>query len=413
MQSKTKPIHNMEKNEVYIGDCTEQLRRIPSESVDLVYMDPPFFTQRKHSLSNRNASKKYEFDDSWTSMEDYLALIGGCLRECKRILRPTGSVFLHCDRSASHHLRIALDEIFGTKNFQSEIIWAYKRWSNSKRGLLNGHQTIYFYSKSKAFKFNPVYKGYAPSTNVDQILQARERNRNGKSVYKKDKDGNIVLGKEKRGVPLSDVWEIPSLNPKAKERVGYPTQKPVLLLRQVLELGTDPGDLVVDPFCGSGTTLVAARSLDREFIGIDISEDAVKLARQRLDEMIITESALFDKGHEKYLQKSEDELALLRSIGAIPVQRNKGIDGFLKEHYQGKPVPVKIQTPFESLNDARDLLDKATARKGYALRILIQTKPDSGQDRLFEVSNDIQVIKSPSLLVQTIKHRIGSLKMMK
>ena len=129
---------------------------------------------------------------------------------------------------------------------------------------MNAHQTIYFYSKSKDFKFNTIYKAYAPTTNIDQILQDRQRTKNGKSVYKKDKNGNVVLGKEKRGVPLSDVWEIPYLNPKAKERVGYPTQKPVLLLQQILEIATDEDDLVVDPFNGSGTTCVAAKSMNKK-----------------------------------------------------------------------------------------------------------------------------------------------------
>jgi site-specific DNA-methyltransferase (adenine-specific) len=138
-----------------------------------------------------------------------------------------------------------MDKVFGRENFQSEIIWSYKRWSNAKKGLLNAHQVIFFYSKTKNFKFNTLYTDYSATTNLDQILQDRERDENGKSVYKKDENGNVVLGKEKKGVPLSDVWEIPYLNPKAKERTGYPTQKPVLLLNQILNIVTHEGDLVV------------------------------------------------------------------------------------------------------------------------------------------------------------------------
>jgi site-specific DNA-methyltransferase (adenine-specific) len=396
----------MKVNEIYLGNCIDILKGVKKESVDLVYMDPPFFTQRKHSLSTRDESKKYEFDDSWDSIEDYLEMIEGCLTECKRVLKSTGSIFLHCDKAASHNLRVSLDKVFGNKNFQSEIIWSYKRWSNSKKGLLNAHQTIYFYSKSKDFKFNPVFKDYAPTTNIDQILQDRQRTKNGKSVYKKDENGNVVLGKEKKGVPLSDVWEIPYLNPKAKERVGYPTQKPVLLLQQILEITTNEGDLVIDPFNGSGTTCVAAKSMNRNFIGIDMSSDAVELAKQRLEEMIITESALLEKGVDEYNQKNEDELALLKSIDAIPVQRNSGIDGFLKEHYKGKPVPVKIQSTCESLNDAKEKLERSSANRGYELKILIQTKVESGTDRLFEIISDIQIVKSPKLLADELKNKI-------
>lgn len=132
-------------------------------------------------------------------------MIEKCLIECKRVLKKLVIFFLHCDKSASHHLRILLDKIFFPENFTSEIIWSYKRWSNSKKGLLNSHQTIYFYSKTDNFKFNIIYTDYSPTTNIDQIWQLREKNSYGKSVYKKDKNGNIIIAQEKKGVPLSDV----------------------------------------------------------------------------------------------------------------------------------------------------------------------------------------------------------------
>ena len=290
--------HLMKVDQILHGDAVASLKDLPDNSADLVYFDPPFFSQKSHTLSNKGAEKTFTFDDCWDSLESYLNLIRSVLRESKRALRDTGSVFLHCDRSASHHIRVLMDEVFGTENFQSEIIWSYKRWSNSKKGLLNAHQSIYFYSKTSDFKFNRSFTSYSATTNVDQILQARERDQNGKAVYKRDSDGNVVLGKEKKGVPLSDVWEIPYLNPKAKERVGYPTQKPVSLLKQIIELTTDEGDLVIDPFCGSGTTCVAAKSVGRSFVGIDVSEDAVRLSMQRLEEMIISESRLLEVGKE-------------------------------------------------------------------------------------------------------------------
>lgn len=358
-------------------------------------------------LLKEDESRKYEFDDIWNSIEDYLSLIESCLIECHRILKDTGSIFLHCDKTASHHLRVLLDKVFGSKNFNSEIIWSYKRWSNSKKGLLNVHQTIYFYSKSRNFKFNTIYRNYAATTNIDQILQDRMRTKNGKSIYKKDVSGVVVFGKEKKGVPLSDVWEIPYLNPKAKERVGYPTQKPVLLLKQIIEIVTDEGDLVIDPFNGSGTTCVAAKLLNRNFIGIDASKDAVDLAEQRLKDMIVTESALLQNGEGDYHVKSGDELALLESIGAIPVQRNKGIDGFLKEHFEGSPVPIKIQSKYESLSDAKEKLERACFNNRYILKIVIQTKEEKSNDRLFEYLSHIRIIKSPKLLaVELTKHYV-------
>lgn len=386
----------METNKIYHGNCIEKLKEIETNKVDLVYFDPPFFTQRKHSLTNKDNSKTYEFEDKYNSMEEYLELIENVLHESKRVLKSTGSVFLHCDKTASHNIRVVMDKVLGRENFQSEIIWSYKRWSNAKKGLLNAHQVIFFYSKTQDFKFNTLYTDYSATTNLDQILQDRERDENGKSVYKKDENGNVILGKEKKGVPLSDVWEIPYLNPKAKERTGYPTQKPVLLLNQILNIVTDEGDLVVDPFCGSGTTCVAAKSLKRQFIGIDISKDAVELANSRLTDMVISESNLLNKGASEYQEKTEKELAILQNINAFPVQRNRGIDGFLKEHYEGMPVPVKIQGEYETIEDAIEKLEKSSFGKDYKMKILIQTK-ETGMSRLFGIESDVTIIKSLDL----------------
>jgi len=386
----------METNKIYHGNCVEKLKEIEANKVDLIYFDPPFFTQRKHSLKNKDNSKTYEFDDKYNSIEEYLELVENVLVQSKRVLKNTGSVFLHCDKTASHNIRAVMDKVFGRENFQSEIIWSYKRWSNAKKGLLNAHQVIFFYSKTQDFKFNTLYTDYSATTNLDQILQDRERNENGKSVYKKDENGNVILGKEKKGVPLSDVWEIPYLNPKAKERTGYPTQKPVLLLNQILNIVTDEGDLVVDPFCGSGTTCVSAKSLKRQFIGIDISKDAVELANSRLEEMVISESNLLNKGTNEYQEKTEKELAILQNINAFPVQRNSGIDGFLKDHFEGMPVPVKIQGEYETIEDAIEKLEKASYGKDYKMKILIQTR-ETRISRLFGFESDVTIMKSLEL----------------
>src|SRR5438445_675121 len=154
----------METNRIILGDCLIRLRELDAETVDLVYLDPPFFTQRNHSLTPRDNSRTYEFPDTHKSIDDYVQLIGTALEQCKVLLKATGSVFVHCDRTASHYVRFALDAIFGKENFQSEIIWSYKRWSNSRRGLLNSHQTIFFFSKTSSFKFNTLYTDYAATT---------------------------------------------------------------------------------------------------------------------------------------------------------------------------------------------------------------------------------------------------------
>lgn len=402
----------METNKILHGNCVEKLKVIEANKVDLVYFDPPFFTQRKHTLSNKDNSKTYEFDDKYESLNDYLSLIKNVLKQSKRVLKNTGSVFLHCDKTASHNIRVVLDEVFGRENFQSEIIWSYKRWSNAKKGLLNSHQVIFFYSKTQDFKFNTIYTEYSATTNLDQILQDRERNENGKSVYKRDVNGNPILGKEKKGVPLSDVWEIPYLNPKAKERTGYPTQKPVLLLNQILKIATNEGDLVLDPFCGSGTTCLSAKLLKRDYIGIDISADAVELTNSRLEDMIISQSNLLTKGANEYFEKTEKELAILQNINAFPVQRNIGIDGFLKEHCEGLPVPVKIQGEYETIEDAIEKLERASFGKYYNMKIVIQTK-DCGISRLFDFQTDVVILKSLELQTKELTKNNERLTMAK
>lgn len=362
------------ENHVLIhGDCLTGLKEIEEESADLVYLDPPFFTRKRQSLKTRDNSKEYSFEDTWESIEEYVRYMEKRLEECRRILKSSGSVFLHCDRSASHHLRVALDDVFGDRNFRSEIVWAYRRWSNAKKGLLNRHQVIHFYSKTPDFKFNPVYESYSPTTNIDQIFQKRTRNKHGRTTYKKTDDGNFELTEGKKGVPLSDVWEIPYLNPKARERAGYPSQKPVVLLERIIKLVTDEGDTVVDPFCGSGTTLVAAKLLNRKFAGIDISEDAIELTRRRLENPVKSESKLPENGKGAHLSQDNRIMEILNEIEAVPVRRNRGIDGFLRIDGKMRPVPVRIQRTRETVEDAANRLLNASRRNGFATKILIRT----------------------------------------
>jgi site-specific DNA-methyltransferase (adenine-specific) len=363
-------------NTTVCGDCVNELKKIDNGKIDLIYLDPPFYTQDIQRLASKNGKKQYSFSDKWDGMNEYLVFMEQRLVECRRTLKDTGSIFVHCDRNASHYLKVLLDKVFGVANFQSEIIWTYKRWSNSKKGLLNNHQVILFYSKTNKFKFNQIYTEYSETTNIDQILQDRVRDKNGKARYKTDEKGEVVIGQSKKGVPLSDVWEIPYLNPKAKERVGYPTQKPIILLEQIIKLVTDENDLVLDPFMGSGTTLVAAKMLNRRYYGIDISEDAYLLANDRLETLVKTESYLLKKGKSAYQNLTEKQMAILKSIGATPVQRNSGIDGFLSEYIDGKPVSVKIQKQEETIDEAVNKLVKASKTKKCEYMILIRTHVD-------------------------------------
>ena len=395
----------MEVNKILEGDCLEKMRLIEKGTIDLIYLDPPFFTEKKHKLKNQERTKEFNFDDIWGSDKVYMEFLKERILLMRDLLTDSGSIFVHCDKSGEHIVRAILDQVFGTKNFQSEIIWSYKRWSNSKKGLLPTHQNIYFYSKTKNFKFNTTYTSYSETTNIDQILQRRTRDKHNKSIYDIDEKGEFKHSDMKKGVPLNDVWEIPYLNPKAKERVGYPTQKPLLLLERIIELTTQKDDIVLDPFCGSGTTCVAALLLGRKYIGIDKSREAVELSLTRLSEPVKTNSNLLNNGRKSYVNADKEALGLLKGINFNPVQRNKCIDAILVEMYEGSPILVRIQKENETLAEAASYLLKAKMAKKSKKVILIQTQNYG----LFEqdiIQDGIVVIQSPSMYIDQCLKKI-------
>jgi len=358
-------------------------------------------------LSNQNG-QIFSFSDLWETNFAYAEFIGNRLIELKRVLSEMGSIFFHCDKNAVHIIRALLDKIFGEDNFQSEIIWFYKRWSNAKKGLLPQHQNILFYSKSQKFKFNKVFTDYSSTTNIDQILQKRQRDNRGKAVYMKDEDGKIVQSDCKKGVPLSDVWEIPYLNPKAKERVGYPTQKPLLLLERIISIASDEGDIVLDPFCGSGTSIIAAEMMNRKAVGIDISEKALELAQSRLANKIKTESELLKKGKYFYNNCYKDIDKFLHNLDYNPIHRNKGIDAILKEKINNKIVFIRIQRQNESINEASQALNRAISSKGGAIPIVIST--NSFNNNLLKDNVDSYVVNSTQHSISKLLHEFRHTK---
>ena len=392
--------------EIYHGDCLEIMKELKDKSVDMIYLDPPFFTNKKHSLVSRNRISHYSFDDIWSCHKEYADFMHIRLIEAKRILKDTGSIFIHCDKTANHILRFIGEDVFGEENFLSEIIWSYKRWSNSANNLTPNHQNILFFSKTEKYKFKKLYTGYSETTNIDQILQKRSRDEHKKSIYARENDGSVISSDEKKGVPLTDVWEIPFLNPKARERTGYPTQKPILLLDRIIQISTDEDDIVVDPFCGSGTTLVAAKMKRRKYIGIDISQEAVDLTKLRLETLVKTESALLNKGRTSYVNADEKALAILSGLDIFPVHRNGGIDAILKKNYLSKPVPIRVQREQETILEAITKLLFAAKKKNAQIAFLVVI--NQTQDFLdFQLDNCIiKIINSPSLEINSFIEKL-------
>jgi site-specific DNA-methyltransferase (adenine-specific) len=386
--------------QVIKGDCRDVLQVWPENSVDLVYLDPPYFTQKTHSLKTRDLSEEYQFDDIWDDLQHYLRFLRERLIVIKRVMNPHACIFFHCDRTASHHIRLLLDEVFGDERFLSEIVWVYRRWSNPQKTLLGSHQTIFMYSKSNNYTFNPIMRNYSETTNLDQILQRRERNEDHKTVYMRGEDGEVVLNGPKRGVPLSDVWEIPYLNPKANERVGYPTQKPLLLLERIIELASNPGDSVLDPFCGSGTTLVAAALLNRHYVGIDISEKAVELTKSRLDHPIKSESNLLKQGRATYDNLPSEVKTILSQMPVKLVQRNAGIDALHDRFIDGKPILIRVQRRGESIVQAATRLAAAGRKRQAHAMILIQTENFQENTFVDLVPENVIIIQSTDLALK-------------
>jgi site-specific DNA-methyltransferase (adenine-specific) len=362
---------------------------IQDNSVQLIYLDPPFFKQNEMKSYSGYTKTAYSFSDKWDSLDVYLDFIKDILVKCRQKLSENGLVFLHCDTSANHYLRVLLDNVFGKNLFVNEIIWTYKRWSNSAARLLESHQNIYVYSKSKNYKFNRIMTEYSPTTNVDQILQARARNENGVVVYKRDKNSNVLPVEEKKGVPLRDVWEIPFLNPKAKERTGYPTQKPVELMDRIVKISCDKGDTILDPFCGSGSMGIAAYMNGCNYMGIDKNIDAINLCNRRKQDYYISESAVKDGDYSDFSNLETEIKSFLVSINAIPVERNKGIDGIYSSS-EGL-IGIRFQRRNESLSDVLILMEKAAKEKPISKKIIVKTNDTA----LFDtVPKDVFVLES-------------------
>jgi len=245
------------KIEIYKGDSKLILPTIKTGSISLIYADPPYYTQTNHT------QKEGSFEDRWKSINTYIQYMKSILIQLHRILTKNGSLYWQCDYRTVHYIRLTIDKIFGRNNFQNEIIWWYCWGAHSNKRWNRKHDNILFYSKSSIFTFN-----------FEKV----------RTPYISGKKGVVFKGRinNPKGKYPEDVWYIPTINSEARERQGYPTQKPLELVARIIKASSNKNDIVLDPFCGSGTTLLAASKLGRRCIGIDKSEDAIKLTKRRL-----------------------------------------------------------------------------------------------------------------------------------
>jgi adenine specific DNA methylase Mod len=268
----------LQKNLLICGDNLSALDDLVKQGIkaDLIYLDPPFFSNRHYEVVWGDEAEVRSFKDRWAGgMNNYIEWMKERVVKMYDVLNDTGSFYLHCDWHASHHLRVMLDEIFGPHNFRNEIVWCYRGAGYPKKDFGKRHDTIYRYSKGEDYIFNldDVREEYAEAT--------KERFKH--YIGNVRKSGDFGLQKlNPLGKQPDDWWQIQPIAPSAKERLGYPTQKPEALLEKIIKASSNKGDLVLDPFCGCGTTVAVAQRLGRRWVGIDISPTATKLIENRL-----------------------------------------------------------------------------------------------------------------------------------
>jgi site-specific DNA-methyltransferase (adenine-specific) len=432
----------MNTNYLYYGDNLDILTRyLKDETVDLIYLDPPFNSSQDYNVlfaekdGSQSTAQIKAFKDTWqwdqqtaltyqdvverdgrisqalqafrkllgnNDMLAYLVMMAARLVELHRVLKATGSLWLHCDPTASHYLKIMLDAIFDAHNYRNEIIWHYgQRTAFHKGHFSRKHDSIFFYTKSQQMTLNAVS---IPWTKEEFIAHRHD--------VKSDEEGQEIIwtdgGKSgvrykrlvedvlKEGKPLDSVWDIPLLNSSAKERLGYPTQKPEILLERIIKAASNEGDVVLDPFCGCGTTIAVAQRLQRNWIGIDITSIAINLIKTRLLSAYgenITQNYIVRGEPTTYseakaladLDKYQFQWWALGLVGARPVEEkkgaDKGIDGRLYFHDEGdktKQVIFSIKGGHTSVKDVRDLrgvIDREDAEIGVLISLQQPTNP--------------------------------------
>jgi DNA modification methylase len=329
----------LETNVIYCGDCLLKLKEIPDASVDLIYIDPPFSSNRNYVAFWEEQEKRH-FEDRFENVSAYIDYMRPRLIELYRVLKPTGSFYYHCDWHASHYIKVLLDrdDLFGYSNFQNEIVWAYKRYTAVSTKFQRLHEIIFFYAKSANKTFNVIQDEYGDNSGIKDSHYRQDEN--GKWYrWQKRKDQEPYKIYLSKGVRLGDVWHIPPINASAKERLGYPTQKPEELLKYIITASSNENDLVLDAFCGCGTTLVEAQKLKRKWIGIDISPTACRVMGDRLESIGLKLGSNFTI---KDMPKIVSELRVypafefqnwvINALGGVPNKirvRDMGIDGKL------------------------------------------------------------------------------------
>ena len=409
-------------NYLYYGDNLDILREyIRDESVDLIYLDPPFNSNQGYNIlfQEKNGTKSsaqiQAFEDTWhwdigaeetwtkiveknpnrnladlmiamrrflgtNDIMAYLVMMAARVEELRRVLKPTGSVYLHCDPTASHYLKLVMDAVFGPKTFRNEIVWHYKTFHGQvKRYFARKHDVIFLYTKSDLWKFNQLFDTSYTETidfqrwkkylvNGNKIMGANMPLQDTRFVryyrrWLKEHEQEPELTDvvyELKGQPVDTVWDIKAVDPKDSDRLGYPTQKPEALLERIIKASSNEGDTVLDPFCGCGTTITVAEKMKRNWIGIDITHLAVALMEYRLRDTFgnsveyeVVGIPVSVKGAEDLAKRDPFQfqswvLSLVKAKPEPAPGPDKGIDGRIyfhddPEHKEIKEIVIQVK----------------------------------------------------------------------
>ena len=401
----TKKTKELKTNVIICGDCERRMKEhIPDESIDLIYLDPPFFSGKDYDLiwgkgDGKSKATIKVFEDAalyvkkcgecgriWRKnprgefyktcgtvnckgrvedakdvrMSDIYVFVEWMrprIKGCYRVLKPTGSIYLHVDWHSVHYMKVMMDEIFGYDNFLNEIIWSYKSGGASKQFFGRKHDTILFYSKNNNKLFNPQYD----KRDESELVKYPHIDDNGRYQWWA-KPGSKAGGKEGKkiyfepGTIMRDVWEIPIINQMSKERLGYPTQKPEILLERIIKASSNEGDVILDPFCGCGTAIAAAQKLNRKWIGLDVEPLSCTVMQHRLATMgdhnieaeivdlkkTLTEKEVADIIEQSGKMKGQDfqkwVIEVINGTQNPKCVADRGVDGWIDEPLTGKSL---------------------------------------------------------------------------
>ncbi len=352
---------NWANQTIWTGDNLPIMRGMNSESVDLIYLDPPFNSKTNYAAPIGSKAAGAEFKDTWSlsdldvewinlieakhpvlyrvllaammdSDKSYLAYMAARLLEMRRVLKPTGSIYLHCDPTMSHYLKLVMDAIFGRKAFRNEIVWCYRGGGVPQKDFARKHDIIFRYSSSESRTFNVDAVRIPFSGDSQDRLRYTARSFRSSATYD-------TYRPNPGGKHPEDWWPMQPIMPSSKERVGYPTQKPLKLLDRIIKASSNEGDMVLDPFCGCATTCVQAEELRRHWAGIDISPKAGELVVRRIKEK---------QGLWRQIVH-RDDIPLRTDLGKLPPYRThkrplygqqKGHCGGCRTHFEARHLEV-------------------------------------------------------------------------